>query len=67
MPNPNYVLAMVRQRANDKVAAAEKQPPRHATFAESCRQEADFYWRVADAMEELMREAADARREAIRA
>ena len=66
MPNADYVLAMVRQRANAKLAAAEKQPPRHATFAESCRQEAAFYWRIADAMEELMREAADARREALR-
>jgi|GEM_PF-6475979 len=67
MPTPDYVLAMVRQRANDKLAAAEKQPAKHAEFAETCRAEAAFYWRVADAMEELMREAADARREAIRA
>jgi hypothetical protein len=67
MPNPDYVLAMVRQRANAKLADADKQPAKHADFAESCRAEAAFYWRIADAMEELMRDAADARREAIRA
>ena len=67
MPNPDHDLAMVRQRANAKLAAAEKQPAKHADFAESCRAEAAFYWRIADAMEELMREAADARRGAIRA
>lgn len=67
MPNADYVLAMVRQRANDKLVAAEKQPAKHAEFAEACRAEAAFYGRVADAMEDLMRDVADARREAIRA
>ena len=67
MPNPDYVLAMVRQRANAKAAAAKKQPPKYADFADSCRLDAAFYWRVADAIENLMKEAADARRESIRA
>lgn len=67
MPNPDYVLAMVRQRANAKLAAAKKQPAKYADFADSCRLDAAFYWRVADAIENLMKEAADARRESIRA
>ena len=35
MPNPDYVLAMVRQRANAKLAAAKKQPAKYADFADS--------------------------------
>ena len=61
-----YLIGRLRARADRKLQAAYAQPTKYQDFAESCRDEARFLTAVADEMERLMREAADARRALIR-
>ena len=61
-----YLIGRLRARADRKLQAAHSQPTKYQDFAESCRDEARFLTAVADEMERLMREAADARRMLVR-
>jgi hypothetical protein len=61
-----YLIGRLRARADRKLQAAYAQPTKYQDFAESCSDEARFLTAVADEMERLMSEAADARRMLVR-
>ena len=61
-----YLIGKLRARADRKLQASYSQPTKYQDFAESCSDEARFLTAVADEMERLMREAADARRMLVR-
>jgi hypothetical protein len=59
--NADYAIHLLRRRADERAAAAERTPPRHHEFAEHCRAEARFFDGVADCIEQFQREAAEER------
>jgi hypothetical protein len=59
--NADYAIYLLRRRADERAAAAERTPARHHEFAEHCRAEARFFDGVADCIEQLQREAAEER------
>ena len=59
--NADHAIYLLRRRADERAAAAERTPTRHHEFAEHCRAEARFFDGVADCIEQLQREAAEER------
>jgi hypothetical protein len=59
--HPDYAIYLLRRRADERAAAAERTPTRHHEFAEHCRAEARFFDGVADCIEQLQREAIEER------